>query len=242
MPASVPILLLTRPLEASHRFARLMQDRVGARVQVCVSPLIEIRPLVQRVEFGDARGLIITSANGLKVISALTSHRDLPLFCVGQSTADLAQTLGWRVQTVGQDAKSLIDTLAQTPATDPLLHIRGIHSRGDVAANLTRLGLSTTELIAYDQVALGLSAEAKHLLTKSNIVIAPFFSPRTVKQFAKHDAPKATMLFAALSDAVAAELPQGCLVAQHPTASGMADIVESLVNSACRVEASDEGQ
>lgn len=236
MRASEPILLLTRPEKASHRFAAMMRDRLGDQVRICISPLLEIRPCVPEVGFQDAQGLIFTSSNGVDVVSALTKDRALPVFCVGAATGQSALDAGWTAQSVGHDAGTLIRGLLSRPPKGPLLHLRGVHGRGDVAGALTRSGLITAERIVYDQVLLDLSDEAERYLTGSDPVFVPLFSPRSAARFQVYANRAAPLYQIALSAAVAAETRGNCVVASRPDAAAMAQKVEMLIRQVCALE------
>jgi uroporphyrinogen-III synthase len=64
------------------------------------------------------------------------------------------------------------------------LHVRGEHSRGDIAG---RLGEQIGEVVAYRQVSVPLSEKAREKLAGKHEVILPLFSPRTAQLFFKHD-------------------------------------------------------
>ncbi|MEZ5910994.1 MAG: uroporphyrinogen-III synthase [Paracoccaceae bacterium] len=74
--------------------------------------------------------------------------------------------------------------LAEAP-DGPLLHLRGRHQRGDLAAALSAAGIPCRDHIAYDQPALPLTDEAKGMLSGADRVYCPLFSPRTAGLFRK---------------------------------------------------------
>lgn len=237
MRVSEPILLLTRPLDASQRFATLMQDRLRRAVRICISPLLDIVPVSQAVDFGNANGLVFTSANGVVALSRLTQDRTLPAYCVGAATCEAARTHGWVATVSGQDAQSLIAGVSASGIKGSLMHIRGVHSRGDVAKNLTEVGVPTSETIVYDQVELELNQDAKTLLSGSDAVFVPLFSPRTAASFQRQVSGTAPVYPVALSQAVADELRDKCPVAVTPDAQALALETEKLINKVCPLEA-----
>lgn len=237
MRACEPILLLTRPLNASQRFAALMQANLCNAVRICISPLLDIVPIPQEIDFGDATGLVFTSANGVAALSQMTRDRTLPVHCVGEATCKAALRHGWAATISGQDAQSLIAGLGKSDVKGPLMHIRGVHSRGDVAKNLTDAGVPTTETVVYDQVELEMTREAKTLLTGSDAVFVPLFSPRTAACFQRQIPQSASVYPVALSQAVADELPYKCPVAITPDAKALALETEKLINKVCPLEA-----
>ncbi len=238
-------LLMTRPQGASERFVARLPADLRARLRPIYAPLVEIVPLARAIELGEARGLIFTSANGVRVGAGLIQPRDLPCYCVGQATTHAAQQAGWRAQWAGNDAESLIKTLHQAPPEGPLLHLRGAHSRGNVAARLTTLGRLTRERVIYDQPLLPLTDAASQVLSGTSPVIVPLFSPRTARQFANLYTGPAPLYLVALSDAVANPVKElkymNLSITTHPSAKSMAQLVGQLVKSAGRVAGRVEG-
>ena len=208
------------------------------RVDVCISPLIRIVPVPGDIRFNDSEGVIFSSSNGVRVASDKSGRRDLPAYCVGRATTGAASDLGWDARCIGTDAASLIAGLSDVKG--PLLHLRGVHARGDIAEKLSQQGCPTSQQVIYDQVAQPLSDEAKGRLESPAPVIVPLFSPRTAAVFAKAIGENTPVCIAALSEAVAEPVialkPHHLLIAPSPDARSMCAIVEKLVNLVCRVE------
>jgi uroporphyrinogen-III synthase len=114
--------------------------------------------------------------------------------------------------------------LAERPK-GPLLHLRGQHARGDVAARLTAGGVGTVERVVYDQRARPLSEEAGAVLGGAAPVVAPVFSPRSAALLAQVGRVVAPLAIAAISPAAAeAARPLGALrtvIADHPDGAAM---------------------
>ena len=242
MHAPVPTLLLTRPLAASVRFGAMIRNRIGDRLAICMSPLMEIQAKTNPIDLGDARGLIFTSMYGAQITSAATTRRDLPVFCVGQATCKAAIHAGWNAAVAGHNAESLIDGILAFAPQGPLLHLRGSHSFGDVAMLLSAAHIPTSECIVYNQVLTDLNHEAKELLSGEAPVIVPLFSQRSAVQFVNQAKGGAPLYLVALSDTVATEVNAECLVAERPDALAMAEAIEILVNQVCRVEGDQTAQ
>lgn len=234
---------MTRARDASERFvANLPAElRIGAAggPRLVISPLIDIVPRAAAVELDGTRGIVFTSANGVRVAAGLTGRRDLPCFCVGEATTALARAQGWPADCAGLDADGLVDTLCRRRPAAPLLHLRGANARGDVAQRLTAAGLETREQVIYDQPLRSLSNEAKEALSGSDPVIVPLFSPRVARHFASMSTGGAPLFLAAMSDAVANPLLsldfKRLEVADRPDAAGMAEAVARLAGLANRV-------
>ncbi len=192
------------------------------------------------VETDGIGGLIFTSANGVNAAAALGVDRDLPAWCVGPSTTEAAKTAGWMAQMVGATAEELVAGLLRLRPGSPLLHLRGEHSRGNIAERLTGSGLTTREQPVYQQHLLPLSDEASLAAEGNQPVIAPLFSPRSARHFAEVWAGTAPLWLAAISDATAEPLNslafERLRIANEPTPDQMQKAVKKLVKHAMRVE------
>jgi uroporphyrinogen-III synthase len=233
-------LLMTRPQEASDRFVAALPAALRARLNIVVSPLLDIVTTATEIDMGDARGLIFTSVNGVAAAAGLTGRRDLPCHCVGDVTAAAARAAGWQARAVGDNAEAMIAALIADPPPAPLLHLRGAHGSGDVAGRLTDAGIPTRLHAIYDQPLLPLSAPALALLDGTDPVIAPLFSPRTARHFAGLARGRAPLFLAALSPAVAEPLEtlafRALDVAIRPDAASMVPLIADLAERANRVE------
>ena len=242
MQAPVPTLLLIRPQLASERFATLIENRLKDRVAICVSPLMVISATTETIDFGKATGLIFTSIYGV-ISAALTSQdRHGIAYCVGEATCHAALNLGWNAVVAGQNSESLIEGILARSPKGPLLHLRGYHSSGDIAERLSAAGLPTTDCVVYDQELVDFNEKAKDLLSGQDPVIVPLFSRRSAVQFVKQNRGKAPLYLVAISDAVAAEINEECLISAQPDAHAMAESIELLVNQVCRVEGDQTAQ
>lgn len=240
MCALRPVLLLTRPAEASERFASQLPPDVLARVDLIISPLIRIEPLVQSLDFGPARGLIFTSANGVRVVDGVTEDRLLPSYCVGEKTAATARDAGWNAHALGATADELVAALLRDRPEGPLLHLSGEHTRGDIAARLCAAGLPTAETAVYAQPLQPLDDAAQRALVGKMPVIVPLFSPRTARHFAEQAIGPAPVHAIALSESVAEPLkPKGFSrvdVALRPDAGAMVEAIAACLAGITRVE------
>ena len=239
MTRSRPILLMTRPRAASERFVAGLDPDALAGVEVLHAPLMEIAMRPDPVDLGAVRGLIFTSANGVAAAAARCTRRDIPAFCVGPGTTRAARQAGWPAQQAGIDADSLVAELQRRRPDAPLLHIRGSHARGDIAARMSRAGIPTHAQVLYDQRACEIPAGALARISQAGDVIAPLFSPRSARLF-RAAMPARPYLVAALSPAVAqqAAAPPGWSVhvCDAPDGAAMTRLVEKLLRDRSRVE------
>jgi uroporphyrinogen-III synthase len=180
---------------------------------------------------------VFTSAEGAQHFAAGDPRRDLPAWCVGAHTAAVARGLGFDAADAGADADALVAALAARPPAAPLLHARGVHSRGDVAARLSAAGLPTAEVVVYDQRSLPLSPAARAAAASSAPLVVPLFSPRTAALAALvlRDAA-APVRAAAISPAAAAAWARAggrpAAVAARPDAATMLALTGRLLAAA----------
>lgn len=238
MPQTLPVLLLTRPQEASVRFAQALEAR-GCRFRAVISPLFSIEFIGPLPDACAMRGLIFTSANGVAAWRALGGRTDLPAYTVGAATAEAARAAGMTASSADGTADDLVAWLSAMRPPGPLLHLHGKNARGDVAARLSAAGLACSDAVIYDQPEQPPSAEARAALAGPQPVIAPVFSPRTAKLLAR-EAVKAPLLVAAMSEAVAKALAslhkRELMVSPRPESEAMTDVVAGLLDRAKRGE------
>ncbi len=90
-----PALILTRPLAQAEDFARAFRARFGAEWPVILSPLTEIRFLNRELPTTGCDAIVFTSANAVTAFCRISPVRDLPAFCVGPRTAEVARAAGF---------------------------------------------------------------------------------------------------------------------------------------------------
>ena len=229
-----PVLLLTRPEGAARRFLKQLDPVAMQNVDVVMSPLLRIEPTVSDLDLDAYKGLIFTSANGVSAVARATDRRDHVAYCVGPATTAAAQGAGWTAVQTGRTADDLVTALQKGQPDGPLLHLRGQHARGRIAHRLSQSGVTTAEQVVYAQLARPLSEAAVSALNSKRRVVIPLFSPRSANLFFE-SAPDRPMIVAAMSDAVAQEVPHTSQVEIHvadaPNAQRMGRLVEKLLQT-----------
>lgn len=227
---AAPLIVLTRPQKQSERFAAQVADL--AEVQIV--PLQEIVPTGTIPDLRPFKALIFTSQNAAHVFGDRSEARDLPVWCVGSRTAEVARELGFETSIVGGNADRLVlDLKAKNPAA-PILHLHGRHTRGNVAARLTAAGIPTQAAEIYAQKASHPDTPLGEFGAHRR-VIAPLFSPRSAELLAAEigNAP-GDWHFLCLSDAVRDALPENlrpkASVAEDSSAVAMVCLVERYIS------------
>ena len=203
-------LLVTRPKSEAQSFAELLPPKLAERMNVILSPIIGIEP-VPIPEPIDSPGIIFTSRNAVAIASRLFAHRNHVVYCLGCATAKVAAAAGWAVRQTGRNADELVAIIPCIAPGEPLLHLRGRHSRGTVAQRLSDAGIPTREQVVYDQIALPLSHAARSALLDTS-VIAPIFSPRSAELLAREAQDAVDLHIVAISRETAK-----CLKHLHPS-------------------------
>ncbi len=224
-----PAFLLTRPEPQGSAFADLLRARLGPDLRILSSPLLMPQILPPDLPGGDFAGVIFTSQAG---VAAARGLRGLPrrAWCVGERTAAAARDAGFDAVSAKGAADDLVALLLAKPPQGRLLHLRGRDSRGQVAARLTAAGLETAEAVVYAQIEQPLSPDAGALIRGDDPVIAPLFSPRTARIFARQwEAADGTapLFLPVLSTTIAESLPSDLnarvFVATQPEAEALAE-------------------
>ena len=232
--------LVTRPAEDAVEIARALEAR---GIAVLVEPLLTIRPKEgAAVDLAGVQALLFTSANGARAFARLSQIRDLPVFAVGDGTAETLRGLGFAdVESAGGNVQDLerLARIRLDPAKGKLLHPAGTSVAGDLAARLAEAGYQVERVALYDaEPAPELSEPARAELAAGRIDWVLVFSPRTAAAFAsvieRAGLREATrrMTLVALSDAAAkaASLPFAQIaVAAGPTQAALLAAVDELM-------------
>lgn len=221
---------MTRPRAASETFVQSLSSNIVDAVLPIISPLIDIVALDATLGMAADDAAIFTSVNGVR-LAGLGHGRSA--YCVGESTTRAAMASGWAAIQSGWDAESLVAVLISLRPRQNLFHLSGRHTRGDVTARLTDVGINVRNVQVYDQRLCPLSVQARDALLSGKRVLVPLFSPRTASHFACI-APETRHVHAvALSQAVAEALGEiplaGLTITDHPDAKGMSAALHELV-------------
>lgn len=155
-------------------------------------PLTEIflnhtlRGALQASLMNDPDAVIATSRHAVQALALLSDFRDVFVLCVGDATAEMAQSLGFsRVQSGGGTVEALVEFITQGYDDEArFLYISGAHIRSDLPLVLESFGMQCERLIAYEAIASeALSDTLVEQLKRGQIDAATFFSPRNAEIF-----------------------------------------------------------
>lgn len=179
-------ILITRPLDDAKRTAEKL-TALGHRCHI--APMLTI---VERddtvLAFGDVQAIIVTSANGIRVLARRAPVRNVPVFAVGEHSAAVARGLGFaNVKSADGDVVALaraIETWA-APEGGALLHAAASKTAGQLRQALEQRGYRVRTVVLYDAVAAQtFDTQTCDRLSAGEIDAALFYSPRTAAAFA----------------------------------------------------------
>jgi uroporphyrinogen-III synthase len=233
-------VLVTRP-EPDPAELKAALESLGH--EVSVEPLLAIQSLpFPAVAFEGARGVIVTSRNGLRALAgsaALARAAKLPIFSVGPATAALARVLGFEQIIAGEgSASDLVPLIADSKIGEagPLVHVAGEEVAFDLAAELAASGVKVRKVTAYRAVAVpSLTPHTAQAIAGGSLDAVILMSPRTAAIFAQLigraglEEPARRLAYICLSANVAAALgdlaPARVNIAVRPNSSAILDAV-----------------
>ena len=181
-------MLVTRPEpDASETAARL--EALG--IVPVIHPLLALELLPAELPAASSlQAIAVTSANALRALvaaGAIASYRHLPVYAVGDRTADLAEELGFAmVSSAGGAIADLVDLLAHAAIAGPILYPAARERSADLARSLAPFGriIETVPVYAMNPVPV-LKEEIVAALRDGTLAAALFYSRRTAETFAR---------------------------------------------------------
>lgn len=225
----------TRPYPDAAPFTQEIERRGAVAIP---SPVIDIRFRDEEARVRRDEGLAFTSANGVRAFARLNPLRTMPVFAVGEATADAARQAGFvDVAVAGGDVESLANLIAQSKRQMPILHLAGTDRAGDLVAALGARGVEARRQVIYDAAPIAEMAPAAQaaLLGEPSDCAVGLFSPRSAQLFLAQTATAGAMTalsqvrLLAFSPAVAAAAGNArwgaVLIAEQPTLPALASLI-----------------
>lgn len=181
-------MLVTRPQpDASDTAARL----AALDIEAVICPLLVQKTLTTGLP--EPRGfaaMALTSGNALRALEergALAGYLDLPVYTVGNRTADRAREMGFtRVTSAGGSFADLVELLAHSKLEGPVFYPAGREQSGDLARSLAPYGVMVIVTPVYDMLAAeSLPPEIVGELEDGSIDAVLLYSRRTAEVFAR---------------------------------------------------------
>lgn len=195
--------------------AETTAERVRAMgLEPLIAPLIETAAVDgPPIDLAGIGALAFTSAAGAAAFAARSAERALPVFAVGGATARAARGLGFPdVVSADGDVTALARLIAaRGPIGGAVLHAAAAEPAGDLAGDLSRLGVPARAVTVYETRDVAPPEAMAGELPALDAVL--LHSPRAARGLAawvaEHPAPRLAAV--CLSEAVAAPLLQSML-------------------------------
>ena len=149
---------VTRAQPGAGATARRLRD-LG--FEPVVAPVLETRPIPGAViDLTGVDALAFTSAAGVAAFAALAGAPDLPVFAVGDATAEAAHSAGFTdVRSAQGDARALADMIvAARPRLAGVLAPTAAEPAADLAELLADRGVRARSVIVYQTVEIAAAA------------------------------------------------------------------------------------
>jgi uroporphyrinogen-III synthase len=177
-------VLVTRPAREAARTARRLEALGHTAL---IEPLLRIVPSAPIEIPSDTVALAATSANAFEAASSTPATSVLPVFCVGDRTAEAARLAGFQfIESADGDVAELTQLILRRldPDAGPLLYLAGRERTGALEMNLIRLGFDAGVLETYrSDMIQTFSNDTLHALRDMSIDAVLLFSTRTAKAF-----------------------------------------------------------
>lgn len=183
-------ILITRPAEKAERTAEALQ---ALGHDAMIAPVLDVQRLSFDTPDVDAYSeILFTSGHGVAyfaaALDAKSAHYKLPVFCVGDKTAYVAQQVGFKdVRSAGGDVGALVDLVAQAGAVEkPYLHVRGTHVSDPLHVLLGAKGIAVEILRVYEtSFADAFSPDIVRAIKGGDVSAVMLYSARSAQAFAQ---------------------------------------------------------
>lgn len=234
------LVLITRPVADAEDLARDIND-LG--FGVLIEPMMGIVPTNYEIpDLVASAGLIFTSANAVRVFGCPAAHRDLPVFAVGQHTAQEARQLGYtKIFSADGDANDLAALIKKKADLQgqTLWHIRGEHVTAPLEEILKKDKIQVEPLIVYTaKTEDNFTPKCLSALKRGDVKTVTFFSKRTAENFiriaekerilANLSGIKALCISPAVLDCVRNASWEEAYSAERPDRAAMLDLLRTV--------------
>ena len=200
--------------------ARATVERARRRgLDAVAIPLFEIEPVPSKApDIAGFDGLLLTSANAVRFTSQ--ELRGLPVYAVGEATAEAAREAGFDIAATGDaGVEKLLDSIE--------CDVKLVHLCGEDRRNVANARQKITPVVVYRAIPL----DAPKLPPSD---VALIHSPRAGRRFAELVADRSAVAIAAISAAAAEAVGSGWKaieIAGTPTDEALLALAERLCNN-----------
>lgn len=211
----------------------------GLGFEAIILPAANTIATLADIEIDGVQAILITSSNAPRLAKIPEEALSLPIFAVGDATAEAAINRGFiNVISAGGDASALAVLVADRlkPKDGAILHLRGTEVAGDVHGLLETCGFEFRNSIVYDTIDCeDFKTKLPEALAQNSGVVL-FHSPKGAQRFIAACAPQNVKNWVALGISQAAikifkdeNWPWSqILVADNPNEMGLLDELKDL--------------
>jgi len=193
-----------------------------------VAPVLVVAPVPAKIDLAGVGALAFTSGAAVRMFAGAAAGRDLPVFAVGEATADAARAVGFRdLRASNGDVEALADAIASAHLPPGLvLAPTAREPAADLAALLAARGVESRSVIVYQ-------TRAARPDTPDDIDAVLIHSPRAARIIATLITPEqaAALTAFAISEAAAAPLRAlpfaRVIVAPSPDEASLLDLLHA---------------
>ncbi|MEE9479372.1 MAG: uroporphyrinogen-III synthase [Kiloniellales bacterium] len=211
--------------------------------ETLIEPLLTIVPRRDaEIDLAGVQAIAFTSANGARVFARLSPRRNLPVYAVGDSTAEAARRARFaEVESADGDVETLAALIATRldPAAGAVFHAAARRVAGDLQGRLQAAGFAVSRVVLYDAEPIpAFSPATAAALRDGSIDAILFFSPRTGETFVSlmseanlthaYGRWHAICLSQAVADQVGDVSWRSLQVADRPTRAGLMDSLAAV--------------
>lgn len=174
-------IVVTRPQPDGERTATAL-EALGH--EVLVAPLMRIEPVAADLD-GAWSAIAVTSANATRMVTG-TRLKTLPMFAVGQRSAEAARRAGFGdVTSANGDLMALVRLIVARAAGAkvPLLYLAGEDRSGDLVTQLAAHGVEAEMRMVYRTVAEVFPPVLAAALEAGDVDAVLHFSRRSAELF-----------------------------------------------------------
>ncbi len=182
--------LVTRPIQDAEKTRARLRE---SGFEVMIEPMLEIlpvfgsKPQVIAAISRKPQAILMTSANGVRMIAGYTDEREISVFAVGDMSAETATELGFKkVESASGDVSELAKLVKNKckPENGFLLHLAGSVVAGELKEYLEKAGFEVQRITTYEARAMTkISPGVKVAIANCEIDFVIFYSARTAKIF-----------------------------------------------------------
>ncbi len=195
-------LLITRPLKQAERM-QCLADAHGISTWIAPVMTTVVVPVSETVAFDCYDALIATSVLGIDCLAEMTARRDIPLFCAGSMSAEVAREYGFSAvhcaETPG--AVGIVNHLKMF-AFDRAAYFHGATIKMDIAAKCSDFMIVDSFCVYKTVPVAQWTDETIALFHKNEIQAITFYSEKsaliTLDLLHTHNILSCTPLIAAL--------------------------------------------